>query len=402
MSFIGTLDQFDLSIILQKIEEYRKTGLLIAKQGETAVELFVRQGQLICIGPLKPGISLGERLVQVGELSREACQSVESSLGELRFSENDAARAFVRAGCVNQEGLIRWALAEASQVLDAVLAWEDGELYFQEDQLPPAHRLPVPLSVASLLPAASAAISEPSELFTTSAFLSTYPLETDTGPFDRGERNTDELSHDTVSAFQSHQRVTDPIPPVRVRSSYIQPNMVLVPADLSAYRESNPQVVLTPEQWQLFTRANGETTLFMAAQELGMAPEQVCRAAAELQSLGLVAIFVQGAPIAVFDSVQNMGDNAGIVGYYGLKRDDALAAYAQNGAVIASAHSYAMAFSSMRQPVETQSQWGNGGNGARFQLGSGWVVSPASPQFNQHARKDDEPSEHNKVFANAS
>ena len=396
MSFIGTLDQFNLSIILQKIEEYRKTGLLIARQGESAVELFVRQGQLICIGPVKPGISLGERLVQVGELSREACQSVESSLGELRFSENDAARAFVRAGCLKQEGLIRWALAEATQVLEAVLAWEDGELYFQEDQLPPVLRLPVPLSVASLLPAASAANLEPS------AFLSTYPLETDSGPFDRGERNTDEWSHDTVSAFQSRQRVTDPIPPVRVNSSYIQPNMVLVSADLSAYRENNPQVVLTPEQWRLFTRANGETTLFMAAQELGMAPEQVCRAAAELQSLGLVAIFVQGAPIAVFDSDQNMGDNAGIVGHYGLKRDDALAAYAQNGAVIASAHSYAMAFSSMRQPVETQSQWGNGGNGARFQLGSGWVVSPASPQFNQHARKGDEPSEHNKVFANAS
>ena len=365
VSFIGTLDQFDLSIILQKIEEYRKTGLLIVKQDETAVELFFRQGQLNCIGPVKPGISLGERLVQLGALSREACRSVESSLGELRYSENDAASAFVNAGCVNQEGLARWALAEASQVLNAILAWEDGELYFQEDQLPPAHRLPVPLSMASLLPATSAPLSGPSTLFTTSAFLSTYPVKTDTGSSAGEERNTDELSRDTVWAFRPQQRVTDPIPPVRVDTSYLQPNMVLVAADLSAYRESNPQVVLTPEQWRLFTRANGETTLFMAAQELGMAPEQVCRAAAELQALGLVAIFVQGV-------------------------------------VITSVPTHAMAFHSTGQPVETQSQWGNGGNGAKFQLGSGWVVSPASPQFNHHAQKDDLASEHDKVFASAS
>ena len=394
MSFIGTLDQFDLSIILQKIEEYRKTGLLIVKQGETAVELFVRQGQLICIGPVKPDVSLGERLLQAGVISPEICGPIEVALGELRYSENDAVNAYINAGCVNQQSLGRWALTEASQVLSAILAWEDGELYFEEDQPSPVYRLLIPLSMASLLPAA------PSLPPSAPAHVSAASLFTDTSLSGGFERQTDALSPARVPTFQPPQRVTDPMPPIRVDTSYtpyLQPNMALMPADLSAYRESNPQVMLTPEQWRLFTRANGETTLSMAAHELGMSPEQVCRAAGELLALGLVTILAQAAPtaFAAFDMVPGTGYSAGIGAYYGLKQGDALAPYAQGGVAPAPA----MAYQAAGQPFETQSQWGNGGNGATFQRGVGWVVAPAQPRY--AAQSSNPVPEHNRAFAQA-
>jgi hypothetical protein len=345
--------------------------LLIVKQGETAVELFVQQGQLMCIGPVKPDVSLGERLLQAGVLSPELCGPVEVALGGLRYNENDAVNAYLNAGCVNQESLGRWALTEAAQVWSAILAWEDGELYFEEDQPSPPHRLLIPLSMSSLLSAA------PSLPTSTPAPVSAASSPWNTSSFDKSERQTDALSPARTTAYQSPQRVTDPLSPVRVvtsYASYLQPYMALVPADLSAYRESNPQVMLTPDQWRLFTCANGETTLAMAAQQSGMSPDQVCQAAGELLALGLVTVQAQAAPadFAGFDMAPGTAYGAGIGAYYGLQQGDALPAYAQVGA--APAMTYGL-------PFESQSQWGNGGNGATFQGGVGWVVTPAQSHY---------------------
>jgi len=68
----------------------------------------------------------------------------------------------------------------------------------------------------------------------------------------------------------------------------MKPEMVLVPTDLSTLRERNPQLQLTPEQWRLFTRANGATSLQMACQALGFSRDQVCQVAGELIALSLV------------------------------------------------------------------------------------------------------------------
>lgn len=384
MSFIGTLDQFDLSIILRKIEEYRKTGLLIIKQGETAVELFVQQGQVICIGPVKPDVSLGERLLQAGVISPEVCGPVEVALGGLRYNENNAVNAYIKAGCVNQKSLGRWAFTEASQVLSAIIAWEDGELYFEEDQPTPPHRLRIPLSISSLLSSA------PSLPISTPALISAASSAANTHLYDRNERQTDALSPARATAYQPPQRVTDPLSPVRVvtsYASYLQPHMALVPADLSAYRESNPQVKLTPDQWRLFTCSNGETTLSMMAHQLGMSPEQVCQAASELLALGLVTVQAQVAPAAFggLDMAQGTGNGAGIGTYYGIKHDDAIQTYAQAGAAPAMAYGL---------PFESQSQWGNGGNGATFQGGVGWVVAPAQSRYELAPKR-------NRAFAQA-
>ena len=71
MSFIGTLEQFSLSTILLKIEEEAKTGVLIIKQEAQWVELSFRQGQLVCIGPVRSNKTLGDRLLQAGVISQQ-------------------------------------------------------------------------------------------------------------------------------------------------------------------------------------------------------------------------------------------------------------------------------------------------------------------------------------------
>jgi hypothetical protein len=140
----------------------------------------------------------------------------------------------------------------------------------------------------------------------------------------------------------------------------------------------NIELQLTRGQWQLFTRANGHTSLQMACQVLAMSREQVCQLAGELIALGLVTVCMPPAGFVnelspASQDFMNSGNN-----------------YIAPGATASPVEPWAgimpttqhmdMPPSYLPAPVETVSQWGNGGNGAKFVLGDGWVLSSPSSQ----------------------
>jgi hypothetical protein len=84
------------------------------------------------------------------------------------------------------------------------------------------------------------------------------------------------------------QPVRNPIPPKRIDTSFMTPELVLVPVDLSTLRERNPQVQLTPDQWSLFALMDGQVPLQGLCQALNAPAEQVCMVAGELIAIGLV------------------------------------------------------------------------------------------------------------------
>jgi hypothetical protein len=358
---IGSLEQLNLSNVLQRIEAYAKTGLLIVKQEERWVELSFRQGQLICIGPVRSTNTLGNRLLQAGVISQEALQEVLSVLGASQQSETRIAITLVDLGYVNQESLYNWVAKEASRVLQVLNTWSTGEIYFEEGMQPPADRLLIALSVTSLLSQQLAAsVPQPLSAGASSTVLpSTAPLS-------------------------PPQRVTRPLTPKRIDISLMQPQMVLTPMDLSAIREWNPKIELTPEQWRLFTCADGQTTLQMACQILAMPRELVCRVADELIALGLVtismpAIGLTNEPALSLQDPMNAGlSNSYMPSYSALPVPFLDAAMPPNNG-----SNY-----SSPVPIETHSQWGNGGNGATFVLGGGWVVASSPPQPVQSSSMD--------------
>ncbi len=399
MSFIGTLEQFNLSNILQKAEAKAKTGLLIIKQEEQWVELSFRQGQLMCIGPVRSNKTLGERLLQAGIISQQAFQEVAYTLGTSQQSETRTAITLIDLGYLNQESLYTWAAKEASRVLEVLLAWTTGEIYFEEGQQPPTDRLVIALPVASLLSQQSAVstpqpvsagvfsthveaqskhratspvisdaqtLHDASQFFDASAISSiSAALSLSEGPVADVVRNTDALPPSSAP-FSFPKRVTEPLSPRRLDTSQMQPQMILTPTDLSGLREGNPRIQLTPEQWRLFTRADGRTSLQMACQLLVMPRELVCQVAGELFALGLVTITVPNSGSANDQSpVPQELMNAGLSNSYALQVNG-------NGS-----NPFSPA------PIETHSQWGNGGNGATFVLGGGWVVSSSPSQPSQ-------------------
>jgi hypothetical protein len=156
--------------------------------------------------------------------------------------------------------------------------------------------------------------------------------------------------------------------------------MILIPTDLSAVRSQNPELQLTPEQWRLLTRADGRTSLQMACQVLAMTSDIVCRVAGELIALGLVTISSPGV-VNESSPVSRNSLNSGV------GNDPVKAGYVTNfmepKVAIMPTPEKVNSFASPA-PVETESQWGNGGNGARFVLGGGgWILASQPSELKQ-------------------
>ena len=414
MSFIGTLEQFSLSTILQQIEGNAKSGLLTIKQEAQWVELSFRQGQLMCIGPIRSNKTLGDRLLQAGVISQKALREVSSTLGASLQNETRTVITCIDLGYLNQDSLYIWARQEASKVLQVLLSWNTGEIYFEEGLQPPSDRLLIALSVSSLVPlqstdtpsqsvntnvsstrvqerpkfrVASPPISDaltqhdPAQFSDASARSSTSAsLSFSTGYMADAVRNTDAL-FSPAAPITMPKRLTEPSTPRRIDTSFMQPHMVLTPTDLSGLRNRNLRVQLTPEQWHLFTRADGKTSLQMACQLLVMSRELVCQVAGELLALGLVTVSLpdSGSTNDLAPLPLDM-TNAGLSNSYVVQAHG-------NGS-----DSYSF------PPIETHSQWGNGGNGATFILGNGWVVASS---LSQPLQSSDQYNAGKNVYAEA-
>jgi hypothetical protein len=390
VSFIGTLEQLSLSAILQKIEGEAKNGLLIIKQASQWVELSFRRGQLMCIGPLRTNKTLGDRLFQAGVISQKALQEVSSILGASLQNETQTVITLIDLGYLNQDSIYVWAKQEASKVLQVLLSLTTSEIYFEEGLQPPSDRLLIALTVSSLVSlqsvrsnvsstyeyeqpnfrAASSPISDALTLHDPSQFYDACSRSSTSATLNYSEgymtdtvRNTDALSS-PVATITMPKRLTEPLTPRRIDTSFMQPQMVLTPTNLSGLRDRNIRVQLTPEQWRLFTRADGKTSLQMACQLLVMSRELVCQVAGELVALGLVTLSLPDseptsdlAPFPLYLTNEDLSNSY------------VVQAYANR----VNPHSF--------PPIETHSQWGNGENGATFILGNGWVVasSPSQP-----------------------
>jgi hypothetical protein len=364
VSFIGSLEQFDLANILRRLEAFTKTGLLVVRQAEIWVEFYFRQGQLVCVGPMRANTTLIDRLLQANLLVQQALPRVRALVDPSESNETRIALALINGGYLSREVLRAWSSHETSQILRALLGWPGGDIYFEEEQATPPDRLLVALSISALLDALPAANPTPSQapmgmpapgaqLRTQEpAMRPTLPASAavDAGGLlsavsrsfvqtperaaavDSGERAgllnasqlIDDLPFNLASATHTDQPgetppsltqvapasisfgaeldisapkqvsllpprpVPHPLPPARIDTAFMTPDLVLVPVDLSSLRERNPQVQLTPDQWRLFALVDGQASLQMLCQALMASAEQVRAVAGELMAIGLV------------------------------------------------------------------------------------------------------------------
>jgi hypothetical protein len=435
VSLIGSLEQFDLANILRRLEVFAKTGLLVVKQGDIWVEFYFRQGQLVCIGPMRANTTLIDRLLQANLLSSQSLPQVRALIDPSESNETRIALALINGGYLSREILRAWASHETSQILRAILSWSTGEIYFEEEHPTPPDRLLVALSISTLLdtlpaPAAASASSANGPIYTQETPARSAPVTSALGdPGSGGQLSASQLLEpaslplaasgteggagllsaseliedlpfnlagasragqpvETPPSFASAapakvslgaeldisashqvsflppQPVPNPLPPARIDTSFMTPDLVLVPVDLSSLRERNPQVQLTPDQWRLFALIDGQTSLQMLCQALMASADQVRAVAGELMAIGLV----MPQPTSSFSAMPVPP----------ITVPDAATPAGQHASVPSSWPSQPVGPAPFVQPIATQSQWGNGNNGATFVVGGGWVV--AAPQ----------------------
>jgi hypothetical protein len=483
VSLIGNLEQLSLPEVLQQIEAQGKTGLLIVKQGILWVEFYFKQGWLMCVGPVRTTATLGERLVQTGMISEQAWQEAKRKIGAEPLSEIHIASTLFDLGFVGQEELRAWSTQRAAEVIQAILCWTQGEIYFEEQILPPADRLQVAIIASSLLPAPppprqpapviplipqtdgapkhqnsgflsgntgensfdyhrptpmpaatlpktngrnpySTDISNVPTLLDPSQFLDETPTpiarslpaqNTDNSlsalpalpslkKKEVGEIPSTPLLNKEAEAFIALNLLDGgetpaPPPPTPVRAvagepiniSLMHPDMILVEVEALALLEQKVELQITPDQWRMLRRVDGQTSLRNLCQEFGMPPEQICQIAGELVLLGLIQLVLPGQATINAMSPLRLSEAAVMRPYngqVGFSRSGSREGYDE-------ARPYGSMPTSTPLPsttgmlapnaipplappsgLETESQWGNGGNGATFITGRGWVVKP--------------------------
>ena len=312
---------------------------------------------------------------------------------------------------MSHEDLRAWATNEASKVIQVILTWQSGEIYFEDGIQPPADRLLVALSPAALLPPTAVVaeaiqsqqyeqsnvspqiepeLHETIEPPRSAPLLSAAQFITETPPLAASNPATTATSFSALNMFSeanSHAlpplsqpiRVSQPQPPMRIDTSFMRPEMVLKPLDLSALRQRSPELQITPEQWLVLTRVNGRTTLQTACLELSMPATLLCQIAGELIALGLIHVALPQASISggfsrTSSELITTGSNNGY-GTQGYAANPP-ASWVANPPV---ADALPSAFDAP-VPFETTSQWGNGGTGATFVPGHGWVANPSPMQ----------------------
>jgi hypothetical protein len=480
VSLIGSLEQFDLANILRRIEVFAKTGLLVVKQRELWIEFYFRQGQLVCIGPVRSNATLIDRLVQAKLLSSQALPQVRQAIGPTGSNETQVAFALIKEGHLSREMLRAWFAHETSQILQTIFSWQTGEIYFEDERPTPGDRLLVGLSVSMLLdtlPASviqtpalrSASASAPStnepvspqsqpssalspdtgrlgqisatqllenvpsfapsasapgslnaaQLIEQSPAFSPQPAPGNlggeaTGLFSASQLIDDisfrpsgafnaaqliehtppvtfaappspskglfgseiEVSTPAQSSLTPPQPIANPLPSPRIDTSFMTPELVLVPVDLSPLHERNPQVQLTPDQWRLFALIDGQTSLQALCQVLRAPSEVICTLAGELIGIGLVMPLTQST--GTFNELALAGMNNAPVPVQSASYTSLPNWPPQSQLSGPMSMPYAV-------PVETQSQWGNGNNGATFMVGGGWMLNSKQgvPQSSQ-------------------
>ena len=376
----------------------------------------------MCIGPVRADAPLEKRLLQAGIISPQALHEALQVIGMPQPGETRLVITLMDLGYTNRDELRAWAMRETTDVLRVILQWRSGEVRFDDEVQPQNDPLLVALSPTALLDACASpkpepppapntdispvqqeAQSQPGPTFSAPAstssaapgFMNASQLLADVPGFADVQQVPESPLSSADVLFESNQFtspnttlpaqpawVTTPAMPPRIDTSFMRPEMVLIPADLSNVREQNPQFQLTPEQWRLLTRVDGQTSLQMMCQVLALPADFVCRVAGELIAQGLLRIITPTVqtPFELSPVSRDM-ITAGLGNGY--VSPGAAAATAQPWAAISpttDALPPSFTVSATGVPFETVSQWGNGGNGATFVPGRGWVTGPQAVQ----------------------
>src|SRR5258708_2856812 len=135
------LGQIQLSMLLQSIETYQKTGRLIVTQNNIWEEIYIYQGQVVAVVSAYTHEPLVRRLVRSGIVSLNDLQKVPANIGQVisqpqgteQYSDVKIAKVLIKLGLIHQEQLKAWVRQETTEALQQLLTYSTVEIHFEQN-----------------------------------------------------------------------------------------------------------------------------------------------------------------------------------------------------------------------------------------------------------------------------
>lgn len=238
MPLVGNLRDWALHDFLVLVDRGHKTGSLQLERPtiNDSTHLFFDRGRLLAV--LKPHCRerLGDLLIRMGKVSPQ--QVAQALQWQQMHPGQPLGQVLVSQGVISQDELQRYVQQQIEETVYELFAWREGEFRFLNGQRPE------PDDVQSLVP---------------------LPIE---GLIMEGMRRADELA--------------------RIRE--LVPHNDMLPCFREQPQEPAATINLSADEWRIFARINGRSSINEIAASLGLSPFQVSQAVYNFIAAGLVEV----------------------------------------------------------------------------------------------------------------
>lgn len=243
MALVGNIRDFGLSDFLYLVDRGYKTGGLHLTHEQEMALLFFEKGKLV-MAARRPEDEQADLLVRLGILSAEQLAQARSSLAA-RGNGATLTQVIIDESLSSAEQFQSQIQSFTEEAVYGLFGWPEGEFRFEQNQrpAPDAPVIPTPISVDHLI------------------------ME--------GVRRIDEWG-----------RIKDRIP-----------STDLVVRFLEQPGERAKGVKLAAEEWRVFARINGKSTLAEIAQKTSLSEFDVCRIVYGFLTAGLVDVQKKPKPM---------------------------------------------------------------------------------------------------------
>jgi hypothetical protein len=274
MPLVGNLRDFALHDFLYLVDRGYKTGSLMLNRPSTddAAHLYFDKGKLLSVVRPQRRERLGELLIRLGKITPQ--QLAQALQTQQMNNAKPLGQILVDQGVIGQRELQMCIQQQIEETVYELFAWRDGEFKFQAGQKP------APDDVQSLVP---------------------LPVE---NLIMEGVRRVDEMS-----------RIKERIP---------SNDMIVRFVDRPQEKAAN--INMTADEWRIFARINGRSSINEIAEKIGLTSYQVSHIVFGFITAGLVEV---QRPVAAHNPKAAVATQANRVGAASTRRSAPEPAYVE-------------------------------------------------------------------------
>jgi len=158
MALKGNLRDFSTTQLLNLVNLARKTGMLTVNGSTRNATLYFKDGRLVRACTSTDTGHLAAMLLKAGKLTRDQAEAVHSHSGN--SSDRVIGKYLMDARLVSRDDIIQGVKDYMLEIVYDLFTWTEGEFFFDQDSLPNADRITIPLNLDNVILEGSRRIQE--------------------------------------------------------------------------------------------------------------------------------------------------------------------------------------------------------------------------------------------------